>query len=361
MRLPRPSAPAPRSSTAPSRRAWLLWLGLGGPALAQQAPPVGRQPQPPGPARPGAAPAPAPRAGSVEKLSGQVQLVRGQQRAPLRQGGQVVEGDRIVTGAKSECVIRMTDASVISIRPHTDCLIDEYQFTTTDSPEADEDALVVKLTKGALRLVTGAIAKLNPIDVRIVTPTATIGVRGTDFETLILEDGQALELDTVAEPDPDAPPPPEADVERTPGTYTTVFEGETVMAFDGRAFGIAAGQSGFSPFDMQLRDARFGLIQAVPRGLFRPRVLDRGLRGIQQNALGNLQRDFASRFNRAAPARNLQRIMPGFNPLAPGSSGPNPFVPGVQDNPFVNPGGAVPGGGALPGLPGGLGNIIRGR
>ena len=46
----------------------------------------------------------------------------------------------------------------------------------------DESRL--QLVRGALRAVTGWLAKVNPRNVAYLTPTATVGVRGTDFDLL---------------------------------------------------------------------------------------------------------------------------------------------------------------------------------
>jgi hypothetical protein len=41
--------------------------------------------------------------------------------------------------------------------------------------------MLVSILKGTLRMVSGLLVKANPEQVRLKTPTATIGVRGTDF------------------------------------------------------------------------------------------------------------------------------------------------------------------------------------
>jgi hypothetical protein len=40
----------------------------------------------------------------------------------------------------------------------------------------------IELTLGALRYVTGALGKLQPQAVRFKTPTASVGIRGTDID-----------------------------------------------------------------------------------------------------------------------------------------------------------------------------------
>ena len=66
---------------------------------------------------------------------------------------------------------------MVSVGP--DSVVDlstfEYNATTQDGN------LLVDLLRGTLRMATGLIAKLQPAQVKVVTPTTVIGVRGTDF------------------------------------------------------------------------------------------------------------------------------------------------------------------------------------
>ena len=41
--------------------------------------------------------------------------------------------------------------------------------------------MLVSLLRGSMRMATGLIAKLQPEQVKVTTPTTVIGVRGTDF------------------------------------------------------------------------------------------------------------------------------------------------------------------------------------
>jgi hypothetical protein len=53
-------------------------------------------------------------------------------------------------------------------------------FRANQSSPGDNRS-VFDLVKGALRVVTGAVARRNPAGFQLRTPQATIGVRGTDF------------------------------------------------------------------------------------------------------------------------------------------------------------------------------------
>lgn len=357
------------------RRRWLAWLGAGlWPAGAAWAQSPAAPPKPAAkPATPPKAP-PAPKkpvSGQVEKLQGRAQLERHGQRVALRLNDKVYEGDRLVTSEGAELVLRMTDGSVVALRQNTDLTLEGYQFTREDSEAADGDRLLVNLAVGAMRMVTGLIGKLNTPQLRIVTPTATIGVRGTDFETVVIEaeDTEEEGEDEEDEDEDDAAPgaarpiepagdtlpedaEPGADEKASrPGTYTTVFSGLTTLESDGMLIEVGPGQAAFSPADAMARAREFGLLQRVPRRLFRQGPFDRLLGGLQQDTVNRLQQELGKRLQRQLPPQ-LQRLMPGqFNPFGTGSGG-NPFIPDSQSNPFI-PGNGQGSGGAAP-----AGNVL---
>ena len=93
----------------------------------------------------------------------------------MTQGDQVQIGDHIITGIKSFAVLEFNDGSRITIRPDTEMIIDKYQYPGDDSVARFE------LVSGGLRIVTGALAKEMPEKYNIQTPTALMGVRGTEF------------------------------------------------------------------------------------------------------------------------------------------------------------------------------------
>ena len=99
----------------------------------------------------------------------------------------VSEGDIVITATDSEALIRFKDNSAMTLRPGTQVAIVSFKHK-----DAADDSFVATLFQGALRSVTGLIGKTRPNNVRLKTSTATIGIRGTDFEVAILaEDGPA--------------------------------------------------------------------------------------------------------------------------------------------------------------------------
>ena len=121
-------------------------------------------------------------AGVIELVEGQVIITRANNitLAPIV-GNSVEEGDTIITGADGELHVTMADSGFIAVRPNTRLKIEQYRA------EGDkDDKSVISLLEGTFRSITGWIGKYSPRNYRITTPTATIGIRGTDHEPLYI-------------------------------------------------------------------------------------------------------------------------------------------------------------------------------
>jgi hypothetical protein len=158
--------------------------------LAQTAAPAAAAKSAAAPPAATAAPAagnPANSAGAVDLVEGDVQVFDpNHTRRTVKLKDAVNEGDSVVTGTDGEIHLNMQDGGYIAIRPNTVMQIMKYQANGND-----DDTSVIGIVKGALRSVTGFIGKFNSKNTKIVTPTATIGIRGTDHETLVREDSDA--------------------------------------------------------------------------------------------------------------------------------------------------------------------------
>ena len=89
----------------------------------------------------------------------------------------VQEADRVVTGADGTVGITFADNSLLSIGPSSSFAIDRYVFdSTTHAGKFDST-----LSKGTLAVVSGKMVKQSPDAMRVHTPSAIMGVRGTDF------------------------------------------------------------------------------------------------------------------------------------------------------------------------------------
>lgn len=93
----------------------------------------------------------------------------------------IFEGDVLRTAANSYAVLELADESKITLRPNT---VFQVEAFSTER----EGSVLLRLFKGGMRAITGLVSRRNPSAFRLRAPTATIGVRGTDFEARLCED-----------------------------------------------------------------------------------------------------------------------------------------------------------------------------
>ncbi|MCC6202376.1 MAG: FecR domain-containing protein [Gammaproteobacteria bacterium] len=97
----------------------------------------------------------------------------------LGKGMAVARRDVLTTGRNGFAVLEMRDGAKITLRPDTEFAIEQY----AEQPEpGQEQSIALRLFRGGLRTVTGLISRGRPASYRLNTPTATIGVRGTEFD-----------------------------------------------------------------------------------------------------------------------------------------------------------------------------------
>jgi hypothetical protein len=143
-------------------------------------------------------------AGVVEFFDGKVTIQRANgSQAAARVGQGVLEGDTISTAGDGAMHIDMTDGGVLAIKPNSSIRITQYQARGDAN-----DRSYLNIFKGGLRSITGWIGKTQPANYKIMTPSATIGVRGTDHETHVVLPGSS---------------------DGEPGTYEKVHAGESVL------------------------------------------------------------------------------------------------------------------------------------
>jgi hypothetical protein len=123
------------------------------------------------------APVTAQEAGHVKVVKGVVQIERAGQKTPAAVGALVQAGDVVTTGADGSVGITFLDNSLLSAGPNSVLAIDRFAFDSTTHQGAFESSL----QKGTLAVVSGKLAKQSPEAMRVKTPAAVLGVRGTEF------------------------------------------------------------------------------------------------------------------------------------------------------------------------------------
>jgi len=98
--------------------------------------------------------------------------------SPVQRGSKILVGDRIETAAGGHVHIRFVDGALISLRPTSRLIVEDYQY---DPAKASQSLVRFRLEKGVTRAISGAAAEGARERFRLNTPLVAIGVRGTDF------------------------------------------------------------------------------------------------------------------------------------------------------------------------------------
>ena len=157
----------------------------------------------------------------------------------LSKGGPVYEGDIIDTALSAMAVLAFRDQTKLTVQSNTTFKVDSYHFKNNQQATTvqRENNVAFRLIKGGLRMLTGLIGKQEPNNVRLSTPVATIGIRGTGVDALC---GAGCVDTSQGTPDLQGIPD---------GLHTYVWEGNAVLKMasgtysiqDGKAFFLAAG------------------------------------------------------------------------------------------------------------------------
>ena len=111
---------------------------------------------------------------------------------PLLRGAELDNGDTVRTG-DGRAQLRFTDGAYVSLQPQSEFAIRDYRFDgKTDGTERGFFGLL----KGAMRTVTGLVGRVNRDQYQVITPTATIGIRGTGGVIQVRDDGGTLIVGT---------------------------------------------------------------------------------------------------------------------------------------------------------------------
>ena|ERR1700741_2537890 len=121
--------------------------------------------------------------GQIKNLRGAVHVERDGQKLAATSGMGVRQSDVLVTGADGSVGVTFLDNSLLSIGPGSTLAIDRYSFDST-THDGHFDA---SLKRGTLAVVSGRIVKRSPEAMRVRTPSAIMGVRGTEFVVKVEE------------------------------------------------------------------------------------------------------------------------------------------------------------------------------
>ena len=113
----------------------------------------------------------------VKSTTGIVKVTRQQHTFEATRGATLKVSDRVVTAPGGSAAIVFRDGTLLTLGSGADILVRDYVF----EPKAGKYSFSLYLAKGSAIYESGKIGKLSPQSVKVETPNATVGVRGTRF------------------------------------------------------------------------------------------------------------------------------------------------------------------------------------
>ena len=277
-----------------------------------------------------AQPAAAEPVGNVATLTGTATVIRNRNSLPLKLRDDIFQDDVLQTSANSTLGVTFTDATTFNLTANARITVDSFVY----EEGGKQNGALFDIARGTVAFVAAAVAKTG--DMRISTPTATLGIRGTTGLIEVPQDTTAASANNVAiklYPDPD-------------GRVGRI----EVNGHDGARLGaLTQGTSGFTirlgaggrfaavplaiPPQQALRDQ--GIVRQVhaAQNVGRQIVTQRRIQR-QQNPAGNNPAANPAR----QPGLQKQNVLPqpkqNGSPQRPGSPQPGlPKQPGLQRQP----------------------------
>jgi hypothetical protein len=125
--------------------------------------------------------------GSVSELKGKSDVVRRAKQMPTAPRLPIEQNDTVRTGAGRVKIV-FVDQSTVSVTEQSKLVIDSFVYD--GNPKTSRMAL--KFAAGTVRFATGKAGMINKPNINLRTPSATIGVRGTDFVSTVDDFGKSL-------------------------------------------------------------------------------------------------------------------------------------------------------------------------
>ena len=148
--------------------------------------------------------------GDIVESTGVGKIVRQNEDINVDGTMPIVLYDRAET-AMGSMLIEFIDSAELALKEHTEVYIDEIYY----DPDPNLSKMSMRMVMGTARFASGSKGLINKANIDIQTPTATIGIRGTDFTTTIDELGRSL---IVLLPDINGDPSGEISVSNLAGT-----------------------------------------------------------------------------------------------------------------------------------------------
>jgi hypothetical protein len=179
-------------------------------------------------------------AGTIQELSGTVNIIGADNRSRVAGPREAIQpGDTLQTAPRSEVLIKMADDSKVVLRQNTRFQITDFKFE-----QKPTDASILSVLRGTARMISGLIGRNAPSQVAVRANTATIGIRGTDFEVSVIESDTA---------------------EARAGVYNYVHDGGTsIRIATGPSLDVRKEQTAFAPQNLRPGEEALQILRETP-------------------------------------------------------------------------------------------------
>lgn len=106
--------------------------------------------------------------------------------------GTVLQVGETVDTGDGKAQLKFRDGATLSLQPGTQFRVEQFRFTEQNNRASEDDVVVMRFLKGALRAVSGLIGKQKREQYRMDTAVGTIGIRGTEYSATMGDGGLAV-------------------------------------------------------------------------------------------------------------------------------------------------------------------------
>jgi hypothetical protein len=130
--------------------------------------------------------------GNVAILTGSATVTRNNEATPLKLKDDIFQNDVLQTSANSKLGVTFSDATTFNLTANSRMTVDSFVY----EDGGKQNAALFDVAKGTVAFVAAAVAKTG--DMKISTPTATLGIRGTSGLVEVPEGASATSRNNVA-------------------------------------------------------------------------------------------------------------------------------------------------------------------
>jgi len=133
-------------------------------------------------------------AGSVKTLLGVATVQRGNESLSVKKEMPLYSKDVIETTASAFVGMVLIDGTKITAGANTKLNLANYEF----NPETQKGVMKVNVVKGIIQVASGTLGKTSRENVQFNSPTASIGIRGTNFVIEVGSDDEDITNESTA-------------------------------------------------------------------------------------------------------------------------------------------------------------------